>query len=119
MIAPYVEEMAKTYKGRLQVGKLDIDNNQRVAQQFEIRSIPTLLLFRGGKVVGQLCRCSAQGEDGAVHHRQARPSGEPACSRPAPLLSRPAEPLPGLSLPPADEGPTRPATRQNAISQIS
>ncbi len=54
MIAPYVEEMAKTYKGRLQVGKLDIDHNQRVAQQFEIRSIPTLLLFRGGKVVGQL-----------------------------------------------------------------
>lgn len=54
MIAPYVEEMAETYKGRLQVGKLDIDNNQGVAQQFEIRSIPTLLLFRGGKVVGQL-----------------------------------------------------------------
>lgn len=54
MIAPFVEEMARTYKGRLQVGKVDIDNNQRIAQQFEIRSIPTLLLFRGGKVVGQL-----------------------------------------------------------------
>jgi thioredoxin 1 len=54
MIAPHVEEMARTYKGRLQVGKVDIDHNQRIAQQFEIRSIPTLLLFRGGKVVGQL-----------------------------------------------------------------
>lgn len=54
LIAPHVEDMARIYKGRLQVGKVDIDHNQRVAQQYEVRSIPTLLLFRGGKVVGQL-----------------------------------------------------------------
>lgn len=53
-IAPHVEALATTYKGRLQVGKLDIDNNQQTPQQYDVRSIPTLLLFRGGQVIGQL-----------------------------------------------------------------
>ncbi len=50
-IAPAVDELAKEYKGKLKVAKLDIDNHQQVPQQFGIRSIPTLLLFKGGRVV--------------------------------------------------------------------
>lgn len=50
-IAPVVEKLAQDYGSKLKVGKVDIDNNQRVAEQFGIRSIPTLLLFKGGKVV--------------------------------------------------------------------
>ncbi len=54
MIAPVVEELAKEYNGKLKVGKVDVDANQQVSMQFGIRSIPTLLVFKGGKVVDQL-----------------------------------------------------------------
>ncbi|MEX0602260.1 MAG: thioredoxin [Bacteroidota bacterium] len=54
MIAPIVEDLAKEYDGKVKVGKVDVDNNQQVALQFGIRSIPTLLIFKGGKVVDQL-----------------------------------------------------------------
>ncbi len=50
-IAPAVDELAKQYKGKVKVGKLDVDTQQKVAQQYGIRSIPTLLLFKGGRVV--------------------------------------------------------------------
>src|SRR5688572_1059167 len=53
-IAPVVEVLAKEYEGKVKVGKLDVDHNQRVAETYGIRSIPALLLFKGGKVVDQL-----------------------------------------------------------------
>ncbi len=53
-IAPHVEALANEYDGKLRVGKFDIDANQGVPQQYDIRSIPTLLIFKDGKVVGQL-----------------------------------------------------------------
>ena len=53
-IAPMVDALANDYKGRLKVAKLDVDHNQIVAQQYSVKSIPTLLIFKGGKVVGQL-----------------------------------------------------------------
>jgi thioredoxin 1 len=53
MIAPAVQALAATYAGRLKVGKLNVDENPRVAEAFRIRSIPTLLLFQGGEVVNQ------------------------------------------------------------------
>ena len=54
MIGPVVEELATTYKAKLKVGKVNVDDNQQVATQYDIRSIPTLLVFKGGKVVDQL-----------------------------------------------------------------
>lgn len=51
MIAPTVEELADEYEGRLKVCKLDVDENQRTAQQYAVRSIPSLLFFKDGKVV--------------------------------------------------------------------
>jgi len=53
-IAPHVEALAKEYDGKLRVGKCDIDANQVFAAQYDIRSIPTLLVFKEGKVVGQV-----------------------------------------------------------------
>ena len=53
-IAPHVEALAAEYAGKLRVGKCDIDSNPGVPGQFDIRSIPTLLVFKGGKVVGQI-----------------------------------------------------------------
>jgi thioredoxin 1 len=51
MIAPTVDELATQYRGKVKVGKMDVDKHQQVPQQFGIRSIPTLLLFKGGRVV--------------------------------------------------------------------
>ncbi len=50
-IAPSVEELAKQYKGKVKIAKMDVDEHQQVPQQYGIRSIPTLLLFKGGRVV--------------------------------------------------------------------
>jgi thioredoxin 1 len=54
MIAPIIEEFATEYSGKMKFGKLDVDSNPQVAMQFGIRSIPTLLVFKGGKVVDQI-----------------------------------------------------------------
>jgi thioredoxin 1 len=53
-IAPALEELATQYKGKVKIAKVDVDEAQDVAQQFGIRSIPTLLMFKGGKVVDQI-----------------------------------------------------------------
>jgi thioredoxin 1 len=53
-IAPTVDALADEYKGRLKVTKMDVDHHQIVPQQYRVASIPTLLLFKGGKVVAQL-----------------------------------------------------------------
>jgi thioredoxin len=54
MVAPTIDALARDYAGRVLVGKLDIDANPTVARQFDVRSIPTLLLFRDGKLVDRL-----------------------------------------------------------------
>jgi thioredoxin 1 len=53
-IAPTVEALATEYQGKLKVAKMNIDDHQGVPQRYEIRSIPTLLIFKGGNVVGQI-----------------------------------------------------------------
>ena len=54
MIAPVVEELAEEFDGRFNFTKVDVDANPKVAMQFGIRSIPTLLLFKDGKVAEQI-----------------------------------------------------------------
>ena len=54
MIAPIVEEIAGEYNGKLKVAKMDVDANPRTSMQYGIRSIPTLLVFKGGQVVEQI-----------------------------------------------------------------
>ena len=51
MIFPVIEALASDFQGRIKVGKLDIDHNCRVAAQYGIRSTPTLLFFRNGRLV--------------------------------------------------------------------
>src|ERR1700759_788095 len=53
-IAPTVDALADAYKGRVKVAKMGVDPHQIVPQQFGVKSIPTLLIFKGGKVVDQL-----------------------------------------------------------------
>ncbi len=54
MVAPIIEELASEYNGKLKVGKLNVDDNPETSIQFGIRSIPTLMVFKGGKVVEQI-----------------------------------------------------------------
>lgn len=53
-IAPHVEALATQYEGKIRVGKCDIDANPQVPTRYDIRSIPTLLMFKDGQVVGQV-----------------------------------------------------------------
>ncbi|MEP0369192.1 MAG: thioredoxin [Cyclobacteriaceae bacterium] len=51
MIEPLVEELAADYDGKAVIGKVDVDTNPEVSAKFGIRSIPTLLVFKGGEIV--------------------------------------------------------------------
>ena len=53
-IGPIVEELADAYAGRLKVGKVNVDDNTKIASNFNITAIPTLLIFKDGKVVEQI-----------------------------------------------------------------
>ena len=50
MIAPILDEVSKDYDGRLQIAKMNVDENQAVPAKFGIRGIPTLMLFKGGQL---------------------------------------------------------------------
>lgn len=50
MIAPIVEELAVEFEGKVKIGKLDVDENQQTAIKYGVRSIPTVLLLKGGEV---------------------------------------------------------------------
>lgn len=54
MIGPLVEELATEYEGKALIGKLNVDENPGVATKYGIRSIPTLLVFKGGEIVDKI-----------------------------------------------------------------
>ena len=58
MLTPTVEQIAKDYEGRLKVGKLNVDDNFQTAGTFNIRGVPTLLVFKNGAVVDQIVGAS-------------------------------------------------------------
>ena len=53
MLAPHLKEIAVEYEGRVNVGKVDVDEERGLAMQFGITGVPTLLLFKEGKVVAK------------------------------------------------------------------
>lgn len=59
-MSPTIDLIAQEYSGRVKVGKLNVDHNGQTAMRYNIRGIPTLLLFKGGKVVDQ--RVGAMGK---------------------------------------------------------
>jgi thioredoxin 1 len=64
MIAPVVEELAETHKGKLKVVKMNVDENGQTPQTYGIMAIPTMILFKGGelkeKLVGALPKAKLQ-----------------------------------------------------------
>ena len=61
MIAPMVDELAGEYEGRVKFTKMDVDANQRIPQTYNIRGIPTLLIFSDGNPVDQVVGAVAKG----------------------------------------------------------
>lgn len=54
MVAPILEELAQDYSGKILFGKLNVDENQNIATRYQIMSIPTLLVFKDGKLVDRI-----------------------------------------------------------------
>lgn len=54
MIAPIIEELAKEYDGKINVGKCDVEECDEISAQYGIRNIPTILFFKGGQVVDKV-----------------------------------------------------------------
>ncbi len=54
MIAPLLDQLASQYEGKVRVTKLDVDANVKTASRFNVRSIPTILFFKDGKLVDQV-----------------------------------------------------------------
>ena len=53
-LAPTVGEIANDYNGKIKVGKVNVDTNQKIAMEYGIRSIPSLLIFKGGTILNQV-----------------------------------------------------------------
>ena len=62
MVAPVVEELADEYEGRVSFGKLNVDESPKIASQYGIMSIPTLILFKDGKPVSNIIGFRPKGE---------------------------------------------------------
>jgi thioredoxin 1 len=62
MVAPVLEELAAEYGGRIKITKLNIDDNPSTSAKFGIRSIPTLLFFKGGRLVDQYVGAASKNE---------------------------------------------------------
>lgn len=54
VLSPTVEEIGETYKGRANVAKINVDENNDIAMRYGVMSLPTLKFFKGGKVVGEI-----------------------------------------------------------------
>lgn len=54
MIAPTIDALATEYAGKVKVGKLNVDENQQTTINFQVRGIPAVMLFKGGRVVDQI-----------------------------------------------------------------
>lgn len=62
MIAPALEEISNEMAGKVKIVKLNVDENPRVAAQFGIRSIPTLMIFKGGQLAAQKVGAASKGD---------------------------------------------------------
>ena len=62
MVGPTVEALAKEYEGKIKIAKMDVDENRQTPARFGIRSIPTLILFKEGKVAQTLVGALPKGD---------------------------------------------------------
>ena len=70
MIAPILEEVAQTHQDKLQIAKMNVDENREIPSKFGIRGIPTLMLFKDGELKGTLVGAKPKAEIVAFVERQ-------------------------------------------------
>ena len=87
-MSPTVDAVANEYVGRLKVGKLNTDDNPATAMRYQIRGIPTLLLFKGGQIVEQ--RVGGMGKPDLIKMINPHAVSAPAAPKPAASTSQPA-----------------------------
>ena len=61
-IAPFVEELAKDYEGKVKIVKINIDENPKTPTQYRVMSIPTLVFFKNGKIIDQIVGALSRAE---------------------------------------------------------
>jgi thioredoxin 1 len=54
MVAPLIDELAKEYVGKMKIGKVDVDTNPKIATEYGVMSIPTIIFFKKGRVMNQI-----------------------------------------------------------------
>ena len=62
MVGPIVEELAEEYDGKVKICKLNVDENSKTAAQYGVKSIPTLILFKGGESIDQTIGAASKGK---------------------------------------------------------
>jgi len=62
MISPVIDELADKYKGKIYIGKLDTDSSPKVPQKFSVMAIPTIILFKDGKLAQQITGAVPKGD---------------------------------------------------------
>jgi thioredoxin 1 len=82
-LAPHVAAVAEQYQGRLRVGHCDADGDPELVARFDVRSLPTLLLFSGGEVVGQLVGAVPRARIESLVERALAPQTRPSAATPA------------------------------------
>lgn len=60
MMAPVVERLAEEYEGKAVIGKLNIDEDTAIAEQYRVMTIPTIMVFKGGEMVGKVIGVTSQ-----------------------------------------------------------
>ena len=53
-IAPFIDELAEEYASKMKIGKVDVDTNSKISTEYGVMSIPTIIFFKGGKVMNQI-----------------------------------------------------------------
>jgi len=103
LMEPYIDEVAREYEGRALVAKVDVDRCERLAERFQIRSIPAILVFQNGRVVERQTGLRSSADLAALLDRQL--SGEPELPiaiAPAPVRSETETPAPKPEKPSSD-----------------
>ncbi len=54
MMSPIIDKLATEYEGKVKIGKVDVDSNPEAAGKFQVQSIPTIIMFKGGEMVNQM-----------------------------------------------------------------
>jgi thioredoxin 1 len=68
-IAPHIDAIADSYQGRLRVGKCDVDANQALVTKLDVRAMPTLIVLKDGRVVGQMVGAAPRAKIEALVNR--------------------------------------------------